>query len=218
MFAYRGGNLSSFAKRLIFAASLAAAVAGGGASPAWGSDPSGAPPTGGNSKPSSEAWRMIVQGDDVIVFARAADLVRTAQNAEVWGLYVYKTPEAGALSSKNKMRFNCEARTLTDLFIVNYDKDDRVLASGAVPPNEQPIVPDTISETLIDAFCGPSLDRFPTVGDLAPGKFAALLFAGADPFIGRTAVNKATGERKRWMGKDKGWVTIEPSTSPKTKP
>lgn len=63
-------------------------------------------------------------------------------------------------SAKSFKYFDCHARKLTSEYIVGYDKQDRAVASENNPyfsryssANWQRVVPDTVSEALLNTVC-----------------------------------------------------------------
>ena len=112
------------------------------------------------SSPAWAGWKSIGEDDTVTSYADTATIIRNGNTATMWSLFDYKgfqrMVEVGYYSQKTHAEYDCVAKHLRGLSLtLHADKmgEGKVIYEDTSPHDWEPVVPDTMSETLLKVAC-----------------------------------------------------------------
>lgn len=126
---------------------------------------------------AAEWWYVLTSSTDEIYFVDAATIRSSGNIRTFWTQNVNKTLVKGAKYSKDFWEYDCIKRTSKPLSFVDISENGEIVRSNTFSlASENPIVPDSVAEGLLDFVCAPpdirpqKLGAFPI--DTSPREFA----------------------------------------------
>ena len=112
------------------------------------------------SSPAWAGWKSVGEDSTGTTYVDAATIIRNGNTATMWSLFDYKDfqrmVEVGYFSQKIHAEYACNAKKLRGLSLtLHADKmgEGKVIYEDTSPHDWEPIVPDSISETLLKVAC-----------------------------------------------------------------
>ncbi|MGJ3628128.1 surface-adhesin E family protein [Sphingomonas sp. MMS24-JH45] len=102
-------------------------------------------------------WVKIEEQRNSSIYIRPDTIRRVSPTARsVWRKTIFVKPEDKVKEHLVKNVIDCVAETITVMAITTYDKSGKVISSGAIETTKQdadPVTPDSLSETIMNAVC-----------------------------------------------------------------
>ena len=118
--------------------------------------------TPGFDDPATTIWIKIEELRNSSIYIRP-DTIKQISPTErsVWRKTIFVKPEDKVEERLVKNVIDCVAETITVTAITAYDKSGKVITSGAIEKSNQetdPVTPDSVSETIMNAVCAAGAD------------------------------------------------------------
>ena len=112
------------------------------------------------SSPAWAGWKSVGADGAGTLYADPATIIRKGNKATMWSLFDYKDfqrmVEVGYFSQKTHAEYDCTAKQIRGLSLtLHADKmgEGKVIYEDTSPHDWEPVVPDTLSETLLKVAC-----------------------------------------------------------------
>lgn len=102
------------------------------------------------------SWRLFLTDDEreTAYFMDKSSIKRDGEYATAWVMLAHGAPVTAERSSKMLVRVYCKRDIFQFLAFYNYSDEGTVLGSYLEPTKPEPIIPDTLMESVASHLCG----------------------------------------------------------------